>query len=305
VYQRIARLHPNGTVDVSFNPGSGANDNVNAVALQSDGRILIGGQFTTVDTFFAGRIARLNPDGSRDISFRTGTGFTRADSRPAIVYDILILANGRILVAGDFTAYNGVPRAGVAMLDQFGTLQSFASGLQSVNGAVRTIALQRTDRNNQDEFIIGGDFTAVDGAPRARLARLDSTGRFDDTFDPGDGANDSVLGIFVQPWDGRVVVVGAFTEFNNNTNLRGIARLNNDKAFLPPTVAPQFNQVTMTATGGIRLSFNGEQGETYVIEGTNDFITWTVDRTITGAGPNTMTEIPNTTQYRFFRVRRQ
>jgi uncharacterized delta-60 repeat protein len=304
--KHIARLNPNGTVDVSFDPGTGADNNVHTVALQSDGKVLIGGQFGSVNGIGAGRIARLNADGSVDTSFRTGTGFSRVDGRPAVVYDILVLSNGRIIVVGDFTHYNGTPRAGVAMLDSNGLLQSFAAGLQSVNGAVRTIAQQRTDRNNDDKFIIGGDFTAVDGTPRGRLARLDASGRFDPSFDPGDGANDSVLGIFVQPWDGRVVVVGAFTEFNNNPNFRGIARVNNDKAFLPPAPTEiRIGSATLTASGGLRLTFEGAQGVTYVVEGTNDFVTWTDDRTVTGAGPNTSTEITTSGNYRFFRIRRQ
>ncbi|HUS37390.1 MAG TPA: Calx-beta domain-containing protein [Verrucomicrobiae bacterium] len=304
----IARLNSNGTVDISFDPGTGADNDVHTVALQSDLKVLIGGKFGSVNGIGAGRIARLNQDGSVDTSFRsgTGTGFSRNDGRPAVVYDILVLSNGRIVVVGDFTHYNGTPRAGVAMLDQNGLLQSFAAGLQSVNGAIRTVALQHTDRNADDKFIIGGDFTAVDGTPRGRLARLDATGRFDPSFDPGDGANDSVLGIFVQPWDGRVVVVGAFTEFNNNPNFRGIARLNNDKAFLPPAPSEiSINTATLTASGGLRLSFNGEQGMTYVIEGTNDFVTWTADRTVTGSGAGTSTEITTSGNYRFFRIRRQ
>lgn len=304
--KHIARLNPNGTVDVSFDPGTGADNNVHTVALQTDGKVLIGGQFGSVNGIGAGRIARLNQDGSVDTNFRTGTGFSRIDGRAPVVYDILVLSNGRIVVAGDFTHYNGTPRAGVAMLDQNGLLQSFAATLQSVNGAVRTIALQRTDRNNDDKFIIGGDFTAVDGTPRGRVARLDATGRFDPSFDPGDGANDSVLGIYVQPWDGRVVVVGAFTEFNNNPNFRGIARMNNDKAFLPPAPTEiEIATATLTAGGGLRLTFVGEQGVTYVIEGTNDFLTWTADRTVIGAGANTNTEIATSANYRFFRIRRQ
>lgn len=303
-YSHIARLNSNGTVDVAFDPGTGADRDVNALALQSDDKILVGGAFGTFNGIGAGRIVRLNPNGSVDTSFRTGTGFSRADGKPAVVYDILVLNNGRILVAGDFTSYNGTPRQGIAMLDTNGTLQSFGSTLQSVNGAIRAIALQHTDRNSDEKIIIGGDFTSVDGTPRGRVARLDATGRFDPSFDPGDGANDSVLGILVQPWDGRVVVVGAFTEFNNNPNLHGIARLNNDKTFLPPVQNEIRIGTTTLAAGGLQITFDGLAGENYAIEGTNDFISWTVERTVTGSGPNTTVQIPTTGTYRFFRVRR-
>ena len=74
---RIARLNSNGTLDTSFDPG--ANDAVNALAVQADGRILVGGNFTTMGGGAAGntprnRIARLNPDGTLDPNFNPGTG---------------------------------------------------------------------------------------------------------------------------------------------------------------------------------------------------------------------------------------
>jgi len=306
IYRHITRINSGGTVDVTFDPGSGADRDVNTIVLQSDNRILVGGAFGTFNGIGAGRIVRLLSDGSVDTSFHTGTGFSRADGRAAVVYDILLLSNGRILVAGDFTSYNGVPRQGIAMLDINGALQSFGSSLQSVNGAIRTIGLQHTDRNSDEKIIIGGDFTSVDGTPRNRLARLDATGKFDPSFDPGDGANDSVLGIFVQPWDGRVVVVGAFTEFNNNPNLRGIARLNNDKGFVPPPVQNEIviGNVSLAA-GGMQITFTGSAGETYLIEGSNDFVTWTVDKTVISSGGATTVQIPTTSGYRFFRVRHQ
>jgi uncharacterized Zn-binding protein involved in type VI secretion len=216
-----------------------------------------------------------------------------------------VLNNGRILVVGDFTSYNGTPRQGIAMLDVNGTLQSFGAGLQSVNDAIRTVAVQHTDRNSDEKIIIGGDFTAVDGTPRGRVARLDATGKFDPSFDPGDGANDSVLGIFVQPWDGRVVVVGAFTEFNNNTNFRGIARVNNDKAFLPPVQTEITLGTATLSAGGLQITFDGLAGVNYVIEGSNDFVSWTVDRTIASSGGTTTVQIPTSSSYRFFRVRQQ
>lgn len=301
----IARLNPNGTVDISFDPGIGSDRDVNTIAIQSDSKVLIGGAFGTVNGIGAGRIARLNADGSVDTAFRTGTGFNRGDGKPAIVYDILILSSGRILVAGDFTSYNGTPRAGVALLDGNGTLQNFAAGLGSVSGAIRTVAVEHTDRASDEKIFIGGDFTAVDGAARGRLARLDATGSFDPTFDAGDGANDSILGIFVQPWDGRVVVVGAFTEFNNNPNLHGIARLNNDKAFLPPAPTEIRLGTATLSSSGLTISFSGDLGVQYAIEGSNDLLTWTTDRTIGGAGGTTTVQIATTGQYRFFRVHRQ
>lgn len=300
----IARLNANGTVDISFDPGTGADKNVNVVTLQNDGKVLIGGEFGTVNGIGSGRIARLNSNGSVDTTFSVGAGFSRADGRPAIVYDILILPTGNILVAGDFTAYKGVPRTNIAELTVAGALDTtFASTPANINGAVRAVAVQNTDRASDSKLIIGGDFTVIDGTLRPRVARLEANGKFDPSFDPGDGANDSVLGVIVQPWDGRVVVAGAFTEFNNNTALHGIARMNNDKAFLPSaTTEIRLTNVTIQGSD-LSLSFTGDAGVNYVIEGSSNFTAWTTVKSIVGTGSLTTTTVPIDSAYRFFRVR--
>src|SRR5947208_2170517 len=61
-----------GDVDLSFDPGSGVNGTVNAVALQPDGKVIIGGEFTTVKGLERFKVARLNADGSGDSSFNPG-----------------------------------------------------------------------------------------------------------------------------------------------------------------------------------------------------------------------------------------
>jgi hypothetical protein len=66
-----------GDVDPSFDPGTGANNNVNHIALQTDGKVLIGGGFTTVQGVSRNRIARLNTDGALDTSFNPARAQTR------------------------------------------------------------------------------------------------------------------------------------------------------------------------------------------------------------------------------------
>ena len=167
------------------------------------------------------------------------------------------------------------------------------------------MAIKQTDLNNDEKVIIGGDFTFVDGTARPRVARLDAVGKFDPSFDPGDGADDSVLGIIVQPWDGRVIVVGAFTQFNNNPNLRGIARLNNDKKFLP-TGSQEITLGAVSVLGSnVSISFTGEAGATFVIQGTSDFATWTDIKSVTGTGANSTTTVPMSGAYQFYRIRKQ
>jgi len=71
---RIARLNADGTLDTTFNPGTGANNTIWSVAIQSDGRIIVSGAFSTFNGAPRVRLARLNADGSLDNSFNVGSG---------------------------------------------------------------------------------------------------------------------------------------------------------------------------------------------------------------------------------------
>ena len=63
-----------GMLDTSFDPGTGANNGVFGITMQDDGRILIGGQFTTYNGIGVISLARLHGDGTLDGTFNTGTG---------------------------------------------------------------------------------------------------------------------------------------------------------------------------------------------------------------------------------------
>lgn len=112
----LARLQPNGQLDPSFNPDFGLLGWVYSVAQQQDGRILIGGEFTSIDGVEINHLARLNQDGSLDSSFNIGAGAN--DS----VKVITVQADGRILIGGEFTEFAGVSRRHLARLNQDGTI---------------------------------------------------------------------------------------------------------------------------------------------------------------------------------------
>jgi uncharacterized delta-60 repeat protein len=112
---RLIRLNADGTVDNTFNIGTGFNDWVHAIAVQTDGKILVGGDFTTFNGATVGRFVRLNADGSRDNTYGTGTGFNAA------VRDVAIQPDGKALYVGDFTTFNGVTTTRIARLETDGT----------------------------------------------------------------------------------------------------------------------------------------------------------------------------------------
>lgn len=110
---RLVRLLPNGTADDSFHPAE-INGPVTALAEQTNGRLVIVGEFTRVAGQSRNLIARLNPDGSLDTGFDPGTGLTRGVGQNT-AFDVLILPTGEIVVTGTFEQANGMPRRGIAM----------------------------------------------------------------------------------------------------------------------------------------------------------------------------------------------
>jgi hypothetical protein len=114
---RVALLNPDGSVDVQFAPGTGPNQTVNGVALQRDGKILLVGDFSTVGGQARNRIARLLGDGRVDTSFNPNlviSGVLRDGTTQ--VHAVSLDQRGDILVAGNFTTINGLPRPGLLRL---------------------------------------------------------------------------------------------------------------------------------------------------------------------------------------------
>jgi len=215
---RIARLNANGSLDMTFDPGTGFDDSVRAIALQADGKILVGGDFLFFRDVIRLTIARLNADGSLDTTFQAGEGpnnFVRA---------IAIQTDGKILIAGDFFEYSNVDRNRIARINLDGSLDTtFDPGSGANSGAndgdAYAVAVQADGK-----IIVGGEFITFNGTARNRIAGLNANGSLDMSFDPGTGANQSLRAIRVQP-DGKVIIAGFFTTYNDVARSR-LARLN-------------------------------------------------------------------------------
>ena len=267
---RIARLNADGSLESTntFNPGTGANDYVNGVAVQADGKIVLCGTFTTFNDRFYKRIARLNADGSLDTTFyETAPNDT--------VYSIAVQADGKIVLGGAFTSINNfpvLPRNRIARLNADGSVEStatFNTGT-GANGIVQSVAVQADGK-----IVLGGAFTIYNGTSINRIARLHADGSLESgaTFTVGTGANENIQGAGVQSVavqaDGKILLGGTFTTFNG-TFINRIARLNangsleSTATFNPGTGVPldTVNGVAVQADGKIVLcgtftTFNG------------------------------------------------
>jgi uncharacterized delta-60 repeat protein len=216
---RLARISNDGTLDNSFNTGTGADGNVLDLQLQSDGKIIISGMFNKYRGAQRNAIARLNSDGSLDAGF--SAGFDALDR----VNVFRIQSDGKIVVGGGFESYGAYPFNGIVRLNSDGTLDTnFNSGSTGADGINSIYGM---DIQQDGKIIIGGDFLAYNGIPRNNIARLNTDGSLDTTFNPGNGGNStSIDDIVVQP-DGKILIAGAFTTYNT-IPMRGLARLNSD-----------------------------------------------------------------------------
>ncbi|MGD0745177.1 MAG: immunoglobulin domain-containing protein [Verrucomicrobiota bacterium] len=203
-------------MDPAFNPGADAV--VECLALQADGKILVGGFFSTLAGQARNSLGRLNADGSVDTSFNPGAG--------GGVTSLVVQPDGKILVGGWFTSLAGTNRNYLGRLNPDGTPDtSFNPGADNF---VNCLALQADGK-----ILVGGWFTSLAGTNRNHLGRLNPDGSIDTTFNPG--ANDQVYSLAVQT-DGSILAGGYFTSLAG-TNRNYIGRLNSngsvDTAFNP------------------------------------------------------------------------
>jgi uncharacterized delta-60 repeat protein len=205
------------------------NGAVRPTAFQADGKILVGGGFTTYGVATVNRFMRLNVDGTLDTDFQAilGTGFN------GIVNSILIQADGKILVGGNFSTFNDNPVNRLVRLNADGTLDStFISLIGTGGSGVNSLEI---DANGK--IIVAGTFERYDGNLFynndntnyiSNIIRLNNDATLDDSFVTTTFGLSSggITKTVVQP-DGKILVIGEFSNYNQ-TSRNKIARLNSD-----------------------------------------------------------------------------
>jgi uncharacterized delta-60 repeat protein len=214
----IIRLNSDGTKDLTFDNSIGFDNSVLTIALQSDGKILCGGFFTTYKGVSANGIIRLNSDGTKDLTFDNSIGFAFNIQ----VSTIAIQSDGKILCGGGFTVYKGLFNNYIIRLNSDGTKDLTFDNSIGFNGSVLTIALQ-----SDGKILCGGGFTQYKGVTNNYIIRLNSDGTKDLTFDNSVGFNGGVQSEIAIQSDGKILVGGGFTTYKGLTN-NYIIRLNTD-----------------------------------------------------------------------------
>jgi uncharacterized delta-60 repeat protein len=216
---RIVRLNTDGSIDTSFNVGTGFNGTVvyNLEWDSTNNKLYVFGDFTTYNGTSINRIVRLNTDGSIDNTFSIGTGFNNA------CYIGKLDSNGKLYVGGFFTSYNGTGANRIIRLNSDGSIDTnFVYGTGINSGFVSHIEINSSGKI----FVCGATFSTYNGTTANRIVKLNSDGSIDTSFITGTGFNNQVR-VLKQDSTGKLVVGGSFTSYNGTT-VSSLILLNSD-----------------------------------------------------------------------------
>jgi uncharacterized delta-60 repeat protein len=246
----FARLTKSGQLD-PLNPGAsgGTSVQVNAIALQSDGKVLVAGNFSDLGGAKNSNLARFNPEGGADTAFNaalstngpvnalairpvtqdrptqlsgfawfTSNGTLNSAFTPTVaiqgtVNTAVRLSDNSIVLGGAFSDLSGQTAGNLMHLKADGTLDPGFS--VKLDGAVNAIVVQ-----SDGKLVIGGTFTMVGTTARNRIARIALDGTLD-SFDPN--ANGVVSSLLLQS-NGSIVLGGSFTSLTPNGTTVAITR---------------------------------------------------------------------------------
>ena len=226
-YSRLARLTSTGSLDPTFARNTsgtvspGFLTNANAIVVQSDGRIVMGGTFRVTNQPTAARVVRYETTGASDASFAPPllNNPNSANGLTSRVYSLAVQPDGKILAGGSFVAVNGTSQPSVARLTATGALDASFAANAPVAGTVFALARQPNGR-----VLLGGSFTSTGPtASLSNLTRVLDTGQADVSFGPSTTPNGPVRALVVQP-DGAILLAGGFTTVGGQPNV-GLARI--------------------------------------------------------------------------------
>jgi uncharacterized delta-60 repeat protein len=212
IFCNCALTQQDGSLDITFNPGSGATIRVAAVALCTNGQVLIGGGFRSVNEQPRQFVARLNSDGSVD------PGFLPLQGPDNYVFCIAPDSNGDVYIGGMFTSFAGIGRRYFARLRPDASLD--------VNWPNVAFSDQVTfvQRRADGTLLVGGKFSQIGSVARCGLAKLNSDASVNLSFNPAAGVNDGSVYAFAMQPDGNVIIAGNFTT-NSPVSRQCIARV--------------------------------------------------------------------------------
>lgn len=189
----IARVNADGSLDTSFDPGTGANGVVYAISRRADGAVWIGGTFSTFNAQTRTRVALLTSGGGLDATFVP-------DASTLVAYTVVPNPNGQVLVGGSLQTFSANSRNTLVLFNANGTVETGVDLNTTGLGVTRVIAVQPDGK-----FLIAGGFTRINGTSMSRVARFNADGTLDATFTPAIISGAATQVMLLQP-DGKILV---------------------------------------------------------------------------------------------------
>lgn len=207
-HRGIIRLNPDGSLDNSFDPGTGAYDNqyptrgVEDIIVQPDNKILLGGTFDLYNEQEAESVIRLNTDGSIDPAFSTPDNFGLGGSR---VLSMLLQDDGKIIITGWLILNGQPPVRGVIRLNPDGTRD------ENFNMPVPNDYITCSAFHQDNRILVGGGFTELAGTDQKYFAGLTNDGSMDSEFNKYNGVFGNINTIYVRE-DEKILLGGSWLE---------------------------------------------------------------------------------------------
>jgi len=255
---RIVRLNSNGTIDTTFNAGNGANFKVKAITIQSNNKVVIGGDFTSFDGEVKRKIARLNSNGSLDSTFNHASGINGGFNGSVNALEVL---NDKIIVGGSFTKYDDINANQIVILNQDGSRDTTFSPILFMNSVN---SLQVLENN---KIVFAGNPYVNGSVPFPNIIKVDFDGNEDISFNNGNGFDNNVY-VVIKDSNNKLMVGGQFLKYFNNVDKKYITRLKTDgypdsqfqtvHGFNKAVHSVELNQNNGILVGGEFTSFNGE-----------------------------------------------
>jgi uncharacterized delta-60 repeat protein len=213
----IIRLNANGSRDMTFDAGYAymGSGGAREIVIQPDNKIIIFGQFSNFNTVACMNVVRLNPDGSVDTTFATGSGFND------VVNSVAVQPDGKMVVVGNFTNYNGYTRNRIIRLDADASVDlTFSIGV-GFPEYVEQVLVQ-----DDGKVIVTGTFSSYKNQTEHGLIRLLADGSKDTSFNVGTGLSGGIIRDAAIDSDGKILLAGTITNFNGIATNANCVRVN-------------------------------------------------------------------------------
>lgn len=263
-----------GTIDLGFNnpvhlnnpmyngfssSNSSGGAEVYTTKILSNGKIVVYGDFDLYQGITTNKLAILNPDGSLDTSFNVGLGPNYVDHYYGSSSMISEQSDGKLIVVGNFTSFNGVSKKNIVRLNIDGTIDTSFNVGSSSDGYITCVKIQ-----NDGKILCGGKFSQFNGQAYASMVRLNTNGTIDNSFNIGLGfknvinsfTEDGIIKTIDIQNDNKIIVGGKFLKFNNIVKIN-LVRLNSNG-----TIDNSFN---IGIGGGNNTSDGSYNGQIYRI----------------------------------------